>query len=133
MKDFHARALLAVLVPTAALIPAAPAALAAQHQPTASAALATRLTCLASMTSSHPRDYTDTGVRVRTVAAARVKTIAHYRTANHQKRGTANAHGRVTIWYYISGATPGYNVKVSVYVSKGKSTGSCSASFTPHS
>jgi hypothetical protein len=60
------------------------------------------------------------------------KTIARCRTTNHPKKGRANAHGRATISYCISGATPGYKVKVSDCVSKGKSTGSCSTSFTPH-
>ncbi len=85
------------------------------------------------MTNSHPADYTSTGVKVRTASYAHIKTVAHYRTVNHPKRGTANKHGRRTIWYYISGATPGYTVVVSVSVWRHGRTGSCSTSFTPHS
>jgi hypothetical protein len=93
---------------------------------------AAHLKCHASMTNSHPADYTEDGVKVRTVAFARIKTVAHYKTVNHVKHRTANAAGRRTVWYYISGATPGYRVVVDVYVSHGGRAGSCSTSFTPH-
>jgi hypothetical protein len=83
------------------------------------------------MTSSRPHDYTSTGVKVSTVPFARIKTVAHYRTVTHRKYRTANAHGRRTVWYYISGATPGYRVVVDVYVSRRHRTGSCSTSFRP--
>src|SRR6266852_6162978 len=75
---------------------------------------ATALACHASMTNSLPRDYTTTGVKVRTVPFAHIKTVAHYRTVNHAKYRTANARGRRTVWYYISGATPGFKVVVDV-------------------
>jgi len=84
------------------------------------------------MSNSHPADYTTTDVRIATVAHARVTTVAHYRTVNRKHHATANASGRATVPYYISGATPGYRVKVSVSVSSGKRTGSCSTYFTPH-
>jgi len=45
--------------------------------------------------------------------------------------GTANAEGNAKIRYYISGATPGYRVNVSVTVTSGRSRGTCSTSFTP--
>lgn len=91
------------------------------------------LPCRASMTNSRPADYTSTGVKVRTAPYAHIETAAHYRTTTHVKHRTANAHGRRTVWYYISGATPGYQVVVDVYVSRYHRTGSCSTSFTPHS
>jgi hypothetical protein len=84
------------------------------------------------MSNSHPRDYTTTDVRVRTVSHAGVTTIAHYRTVNRRYHRTANAGGRATVPYYISGATPGFRVSVDVYVSKGSRKGRCSTSFTPH-
>lgn len=90
------------------------------------------LACRASMTNSHPRDYTSTGVRVRTVPFAHIRTVAHYRTLDHVKYRTANAEGRRTVWYYISGATPGFKVVVDVFVSRLHRTGNCSTSFTPH-
>ena len=98
----------------------------------ASAAPARALPCHASMSNSHPRDYTTTDVRVRTAAHAGVTTVAHYRTVNRRHHRTANARGRATVPYYISGATPGYKVIVDVYVSKGNRKGSCKTSFTPH-
>jgi hypothetical protein len=85
------------------------------------------------MSNSHPKDYTTTQVRVHTATFAAVKTVAHYRTTNTTHHGTAGRKGNLSIPYYISGATPGYRVKVSVTVTKGSRTGSCSTSFTPHS
>jgi hypothetical protein len=90
------------------------------------------LPCSASMSNSHPKDYTTVKVRVHTAAFARVTTVAHYRTTNTKHHGTAGHKGNVSIPYYISGATPGYTVKVSVSVVKGTRHGSCSTSFTPH-
>jgi hypothetical protein len=100
--------------------------------PPASAAPSKALACHASMSNSHPADYTTTDVRVKTVSHAYVTTVAHYRTVNRKYHRTANAAGRATVPYYISGATPGYKVKVDVYVSKSGRKGSCSTSFTPH-
>jgi hypothetical protein len=117
------------LVLTAALsVPAS----ASSAQPAPLAAQTARLACSASMTSNHPADYTSTGVKVRTAAFADIETAAHYKTVTHRKYGTANGAGQRTIWYYISGATPGYRVVVDVYVSRDGRKGSCSTSFTPH-
>ena len=69
---------------------------------------------------------------MHTAARARVTTVAHYRTTNAKHHGTTGGKGNATISYYISGATPGYTVKVSVSVVKGSRSGSCSTSFTPH-
>ena len=96
------------------------------------AAPARPLACSASMSNSHPADYTTVKVRVHTADFAAVKTVAHYRTTNTTHHGTAGRKGNVSIPYYISGATPRYTVKVSVTVKKGSRTGSCSTSFTPH-
>jgi hypothetical protein len=96
------------------------------------AAPATPLACSASMSNPHPADYTYTDVRVHTGNFAAVTTVAHYKTTNTTHHGTAGRKGNVSISYYISGATPGYKVKVSVSVRKGSRTGGCSTSFTPH-
>jgi hypothetical protein len=90
------------------------------------------LPCTASMSNSRPKDYTTTYVRVRTADLAKVITVAHYRTTNHKKTAKAGTKGRVSVPYYISGATPGYRVKVTVNVSRSGRSGSCSTSFTPH-
>jgi hypothetical protein len=92
---------------------------------------ATSLPCSASMSNSHPRDYTTTDVLVRTASRANVTTVAHYKTTNTTHHGIAGRKGNAGIPYYISGATPGYKVNVSVSVSTGSQTGSCSTSFTP--
>jgi hypothetical protein len=114
-------------------LPAAAAALALVAVSPASASPAVkRLPCRASMSNAHPPDYTTTKVRVRTGDNARVVTVAHYRTVNHKKVRHANGRGRATVPYYISGATPGYRVRVTVRVTRGDRSGSCSTSFTPH-
>lgn len=94
---------------------------------------AAKLSCRASMSNARPKDYTTTYVDVSTAARAHVKTVAHYKTTNTTHRGTANSKGKADIPYYISGATPGYTVKVDVTVTLGKKSGSCSTSFTPKS
>ena len=84
------------------------------------------------MSKTHPADYTTVYVRVRTASRARVVTVAHYKTTNHKKSRKANTSGQASVPYYISGATPGFKVKVSVRVSRNGRTGSCSTAFTPH-
>jgi hypothetical protein len=121
------------VAPVAAAVVTAALAMPASASPARPAGpRAAGLTCSASMTNGHPADYTSTGVEVRTDAGAGIKTVAHYRTTTHPKYGTASTSGRKTIWYYISGATPGYRVVVDVYVSRDGRRASCSTSFTPH-
>ena len=69
---------------------------------------------------------------VGTVRYAGFTTIAHYKTVNRKHAGKAIAKGNAKIGYYISGATPGYRVNVSVTVTSGSSRGTCSTSFIPH-
>ena len=116
----------------AALLTAAGAATAAAAVAAPAAPAAAALPCQASMSNNHPADYTTTDVRVHTVGYASVTTIAHYRTTSHKKTGTAGVRGNATIDYYISGATPGYRVVVSVRVVHGNRSGSCSTWFIPH-
>lgn len=100
---------------------------------TASAgSLAKPLPCRASMSNSHPADFTTTTVRVTTAAHAQVTTIAHYKTVNRQHHRRADGHGKASIPYHISGATPGFRVRVDVTVKWPHRTGSCRTSFTPH-
>jgi hypothetical protein len=91
------------------------------------------LRCHASMSNAQPQDYATTDVLVRTNHHAHVKTVAHYKTKNTTHYRKASKHGKATVPYYISGATPGYKVTVSVSVKKNGLTGSCSTSFTPQS
>ncbi len=99
---------------------------------TAATSAAAKMRCDASMTNRHPADYTDTGIKVHTAAHAHIRTVAHYKTVNHVKYASANSNGRRTVWYYISGATPGFTVVVDVYLHKGGRHNSCQTSFTPH-
>jgi hypothetical protein len=107
-----------------------PGAAPAQARSTAPAAAA-GLSCGATVSDATPADYTTVDVIVRTTAGATVTTVAHYKTTDHRKTGTADASGRAVTAYYISGATPGYTVTVDVTVTAGSRAAHCSASFTP--
>ncbi|MGH3168156.1 MAG: hypothetical protein ACRDN0_20015 [Trebonia sp.] len=133
MKRYVAGALVALAAPAAGAMLMASPATAAGSAPAAQAAVqATALRCHASMSNSRPKDYTTIYVNVATVRNAGVTTVAHYKTVNRKHTGKANAEGNARIGYYISGATPGYKVNVSVTVTSGRSHGSCSTSFIPH-
>jgi hypothetical protein len=95
------------------------------------ATMAALKACTASVTNSHPADYTTTDVKVRTAASAEVFTVAHYKTVNRAYYRIAGPGGRATIAYYVSGATPGYKVVVDVTVVRGHQANACSTSFTP--
>lgn len=129
MKRCLAGTLAALVAPAAGALIAASPATAATFAPATPAAA---LRCHASISNSRPRDYTTIYVNVGTVRYASVSTVAHYRTVNTKHTGKANAKGNAKIGYYISGATPGYRVNVSVSVASGRSHGSCSTSFIPH-
>lgn len=90
------------------------------------------LPCHASMSNAHPADYTTTTVNVKSVAEVKITTVAHYRTVNRKHHGRADRQGKAGIPYYISGATPGFRVKVDVTVKWPHRTGHCQTSFTPH-
>lgn len=83
------------------------------------------------MSASSPKDYTTTDAHVHTASRAYVTTVAHYRTTSTKHHAYAGRRGNATIAYYISGATPGYKVKVTVTVVSGSRAASCSMSFTP--
>jgi hypothetical protein len=118
-----------IRVAAAAAAPAIAATLTLSAVP----ASAVSLSCHAWMSDSHPKDYTTDYVKVGTWRFSRIRTVAHYRTTTTTHYARANKHGRGSIAYYISGATPGYRVKVSVRVRKSGQTAYCHASFTPHS
>src|SRR5579859_4536053 len=121
-----------VRVTAAAGIPAIMAAVAfLAPAASAAAAPARALPCHASMSNYNPEDYTTVVVRVRTASFAHVTTVAHYRTTNTTHHRQANSRGTAHVPYYISGATPGYRVRVSVTVRKGTRKGSCQTAFTP--
>lgn len=99
----------------------------------APAGAATPLKCRASMSDSNPKQYTNVFVQVRTGKPnANVKTVAHYKTTDTVKKRRSNSKARANVKYYISGATPGYRVKVDVTVTKNGKKRTCSTAFTPH-
>ncbi len=130
MKRHLRRTLAALAAPAAAgamfMTSPAIAAVAAMAAP------ASALRCHATMSNSRPKDYTTIYVNVGTVRYAGVTTIAHYKTVNRKHAGKANAGGNAKIGYYISGATPGYRVNVTVTVTSGSSRGTCATWFIPH-
>jgi hypothetical protein len=126
------RSLVAAPLAVTALLAIGGVATAATASTAAAAPASAALPCQASMSNNHPRDDTTTDVRVHTAGHASVTTVAHYKTTNHKKTGTAGIGGNASIAYYISGATPGYKVVVSVRVVHGDRSGNCSTWFIPH-
>jgi hypothetical protein len=114
--------LVVLLAATAGVFVVAPAGAAPSPAP---------LTCHASMSNSHPKDYSTTDVLVSTVGKAAVTTTAHYLSKLTIHHGVSNAAGKVVIAYKISRATKNFRVVVSIKVQKGSRSGSCSTSFTP--
>ena len=139
---------LAVMAGTASAVMLVAVGCASPHQSAASHAAADRaaadratalaaaqakksLPCTVSVSKEHPADYTYVGVRVRTAPGAQIRVVAHYRTVKHKATARAYADGRRTFRYWISDATPGYQVNVDVRVSQARRQGSCATWFTP--
>ena len=94
-------------------------------------AFAAPLACRASMSNAKPKQYSTTSVLVSTVARAGVTTTAKYKTTDTVRRSVANVHGKATVPYLISGATPGFTVVVNVVVTSSGKKASCSTKFVP--
>jgi hypothetical protein len=124
------RASLVLAAPVTALLAVATPAVSASAAPTA--ANPAKVPCRTWMSNSKPKDYSTVDVWVVTAKHAAVTTVAHYKTTSTRHTGKANSKGDAEIAYRISDATPGYKVKVSVTVTSGRHTGSCSTSFVPH-
>lgn len=92
----------------------------------------TRLHCSASASPSHPKQYSYLYINVKANArGAAVRTTAHYKTTTTSHGGHTGSTGRKSVRYYISRATVGYTVKVSVLVATAHQRATCSTSFTP--
>ncbi|PJI94791.1 hypothetical protein [Luteimicrobium subarcticum] len=88
--------------------------------------------CTVTLSTTKPKQYSSTTVRVSHVGArAKVTVQAKYKTTTNTKHATATSTGRATVTYSISGATVGRKVPVSVTATSGRSTWTCSTSFTP--
>lgn len=91
------------------------------------------LRCIATVSDATPKQYSNIVIRVRTgKPRAFVRTVAHYKTTKTAKTRRSNLKRQARVPYYISGATPGYRVKVTVRVRKDGRTKYCSTSFRPH-
>lgn len=101
------------------------------HLAAASAASRASLPCSARVSTARPAQYSDVTIYVTTKAHAHVTTVAHYKTTNHAKSTSANASGHASVTYYISDATKGYRVVVSVISTLKGASGHCSTAFTP--
>lgn len=111
----------ATVLATTPLVTAAPSAHAAS------------LICRASMSDATPSQYSNVVVNVKTGKGnANVRTVAQYKTTKTAKSRKSSASGKAGVKYYISGATPGYRVKVEVTVTKDGAKRTCSTSFKPH-
>jgi hypothetical protein len=115
-------------VSTAALLLAASPML----LPTQSVA-ASAPTCRASMSDASPSQYSNVWVNVSSVANAKVRTIAHYKTTDTVHYANTGSDGKVGVKYYISSATAGFRVLVNVMVTgPAGARGYCTTSFVPH-
>ena len=90
-----------------------------------------RITCKASATPKSPKRYSYVHIAVHTKAKAKVRTVAHYKSTNTAHSTHANSKGNASVAFYISGATRGRKVPVSVTVTGPHNTATCSTSFTP--
>jgi len=111
--------------------PPAAGGFAASYSPTVAVRTVRALSCLAAMSISHPKRYSYTHVLVRTLSGARVHTVAHYKTTTTAHSARADRAGRADISYYISGATRGRPVPVTVAVTLAGRTATCATSFVP--
>jgi Protein of unknown function (DUF1524) len=92
------------------------------------------LICRARMSDSTPAQYSYDRVIVKTgQPTASVRAVAHYKTTSTAKSGQSGSNAIASLQFYISGATPGYRVQVSVTVRKNGRTLTCGTAFTPHS
>ena len=87
------------------------------------------LTCVASVSSARPVQYSTVEVYVR-VGRANVPVVAmaHYKSTDTEQDGASDSTGRTTLAFRISRASVGYPVVVDVSVRGGPS---CQTSFTP--
>jgi len=89
------------------------------------------LRCVAAVSSTFPAEYTTVDVYVRTAAGASVTSFNDKKTTEYQKAAVADGAGRAVVAYFISGATPGYMVRVDVTTTAAGRMSTCSTSFTP--
>jgi hypothetical protein len=90
-----------------------------------------RLSCSASVSNAHPPQYSVVTVYVATSAGAAVSVTAHYLSKDTTQSGQADSSGTTAVSFYISRATVGYTVAVSVVASLAGSSASCRTAFTP--
>jgi hypothetical protein len=91
------------------------------------------LVCRAHMSDATPAQYSYDRVIVKTGRPkAAVHAVAHYKTTSTAKNGRSGTNAVASLSFYISGASPGFRVNVSVTVKKDGKTRTCGTSFTPH-
>jgi hypothetical protein len=107
----------------AATIPASP-------PPTVTPAVISTIKCHARATSLRVADHSLVGIRVRTVAHARLTALYDESlVAGQHPAGLASAKGKRTLWFRVTGAAPGSRVTIDVSVSRKDRTGACRAWF----
>jgi hypothetical protein len=87
------------------------------------------LKCHASATSPDVGQDATFGVKVRTVAHAKMVAVYDKSLVTGQPTGQASAKGRHTLWFRATGAKPGSRVFIDVSVSRNDRTGACHTSF----
>jgi hypothetical protein len=84
--------------------------------------------CSVSLSNAAPADYSDETASIQSnVPNSALMLTKQYKTTTSSDSGMTDANGNATVEFYISGATPGYTVTVTVTVGNAQ----CSTSFTP--
>jgi len=87
------------------------------------------LKCHASVTRPDVAQNAKVGIKVRTVAHAKLVAIYDRSLVAGKPTGVASARGRRTLWFRTTGAKPGSRIFIDVSVSRDDQAGACHASF----
>jgi hypothetical protein len=101
----------------------------ATPSPTVKPVVIASLKCHASATSPDVAAGAAVGIKVRTVAHAKLVAIYDKSLVTGDPTALASAKGRQTLWFRATGAKPGSRIFIDVSVSRDERTGACHTSF----
>jgi hypothetical protein len=88
-------------------------------------------TCRTAASPSNPQQHTDLDIIVVTVPGAKISVLYHFKAGAATQASHADSSGRADVLRNIGGATVGYAVPVTVTVTLGPKSSTCSTTFTP--
>lgn len=89
------------------------------------------LSCTAIVSSAHPAQYSNEVVTIKSVAGAKVLSVAGFKAGYVSKTVTTSGLGIGRATYNVGPAAIGRPVPVAVVVKQGGRSGACATSFTP--